>query len=138
MVAAHSDVQDGGWTQVTSKPRRTNKGRRSASRPTPPLPFDGPPPIARDVTLAVIRKDFGHKTRAWKESACRQQLRQILERQLAIHRVSLTTAICLAGGSLSRDNWECRKRSMWQIAVFADVREMLASITGHTHSPRRP
>ena len=34
-------------------------------------------------------------------------------------------AICLASGSFSRDNLECRRRSVWQIVVFADIVQYL-------------
>lgn len=109
-----------GWTFVSK-----NKGRGKA-RHDPPLLVNGLPAVSKDLTLAQVTKDFNAKLKAWRASTCYSQLQQILTRLQPEQGWQINKAVILASGSLSRDNLECRRRSMWQLVVFVDLIRQLA------------
>jgi hypothetical protein len=65
--------------------------------------FTHAPGHIKDATLDSIAKEFGAKSK-------------------------LETAVCLGTGSFNRDNFECRKRTMEQFAMFVDTLEYLQEL----------
>lgn len=107
-----------GWTQISSKNRR-NKINQTTPHPQPNAKTLNPP--SRDLTLPALQRDYTTKLKSWKSSTCRRQLLSILNRGRPDGGWGIQRAICLGSGSFSRENLECRRRSLWQIVVFVDV-----------------
>lgn len=108
------------WTHVS---RGRGKGRSAQ----PPPVLNSFPAISKDLDVAEIRKDYNRKLKTWRSSTCRSTLLQILKTLQPDAGWHVHNAVCLAMGSLSRDNLECRRRSMWQMVVFADIIDLLAN-----------
>jgi hypothetical protein len=107
------------WTFVPRK----KKGNRA---PPPTTKFSNTPPTSiKDATLESIAAEFGAKGRLWKRSAARAQLHRMLSLMRPEGGWQLDTAVCLGTGSFNRDNFECRKRTMAQFAMFVDTLEYL-------------
>ncbi|KAK4502374.1 hypothetical protein PRZ48_005799 [Zasmidium cellare] len=109
---------DDEWTHVPAKGRRKAPPKVQPNSTNPP---------SRDLTVPKLQQDFNAKLKTWKASACRKALLQILDRVRPESGWVIEKAICLASGSFSRENLECRRRSMWQIVVFADMVQYLQS-----------
>ena len=107
-----------GWVQV-------GRGKRA---PTSTV-IRNVPAAAKDVTLDSLTADYTRKRRTWQQSSCRSAICRILDRQQPDDGWPITKAVCLASGSLSRDNWECSKRSMFQFVAFIDVVQHLEAST---------
>ncbi|KAF2162823.1 hypothetical protein M409DRAFT_26679 [Zasmidium cellare ATCC 36951] len=116
-----NQTADDEWTQVPTK------GRRKAPPTVQPNTVNPP---SRDLTVPKLQQDFQAKLKTWKSSTCRKSLLQILNRIRPESGWAIEKAICLASGSFSRENLECRRRSMWQIVVFADIVEYLRTEGG--------
>lgn len=85
----------------------------------------GAPRSIKDATVESIAKEFGAKSRIWKRSEARKQLHRMLALMKPDAGWQLDTAVCLGTGSFNRDNFECRKRTMEQFAMFVDTLEYL-------------
>jgi hypothetical protein len=107
------------WTFVPRK----KKGSR-APPPTPKL-STAPPTAIKDATLESIAAELGAKSRLWKRSEARKHLHRILSLLRPETGWHLDTAVCLGTGSFNRDNFECRKRTLAQFAMFVDTLEYL-------------
>ena len=107
------------WTFVPRK----KQGRASNSRFTKTSPDH-----IKDATLDSIVKEFGAKSRIWKRSEARKQLHRMLGLMKPEAGWQLETAVCLGTGSFNRDNFECRKRTMEQFAMFVDTLEYLQEL----------
>ncbi|KAF1822015.1 uncharacterized protein K489DRAFT_321144 [Dissoconium aciculare CBS 342.82] len=105
------------------------RGKRASARP--PI-LNSFPAISKDLKIATIRKDHDRKLKAWRSSTCRQTLQRVFKTLRPDAGWQVQNAICLAMGSLSRDNLECRRRSMWQMAVFVDIISLLEEDTQNT------
>lgn len=90
--------------------------------------MDHEPEHIKGATVESITKEFETKSRTWKRSEARKQLRRILTLLRPDAGWQLETAVCLGTGSFNRDNFECRKRSMEQFAMFADTLEYLQEL----------
>lgn len=110
------------WTSV---PSRKGKKSRSAQVETPNHGLaNAPPPVSRDLTILDIKRDFEARIKQWKKTECRKQLLKLVDWVLdARGSGRLDKFVCLGSGSLSRDNLECRRRSLWQVVVFWDLVE---------------
>lgn len=102
---------DDGWSTV---PRKKNS---KAPKPT----VHQSPRSMKDATLSDITKDFEAKAKIWKRSSAGQQLHRTLAHFRPDGGWQINTAVCLGTGSFSRDNFDCRKRTMEQFAMFADT-----------------
>ncbi|KAF7188915.1 hypothetical protein HII31_09838 [Pseudocercospora fuligena] len=107
-------MTDDGWTHVA-------KSKKSRA----PKPANGYNPPARDITVESLTSEFAAKTKAWKPSSCRKSLLTLLDRVRPDGGWHIKRAICLGCGSLSRDNVECRRRSVWQVVVFVEIAKEL-------------
>jgi hypothetical protein len=109
-------MADDDWTFVPRK----KQGKAPKTR------FSSTPPVSiKDATLDSIAKEFGTKGRLWKHSEARKQLHRMLALMKPDAGWQLDTAVCLGTGSFNRDNFECRKRTMEQFAMFVDTLEYL-------------
>ena len=111
-------MADDNWTSVSRS--------RNSRNPQPIV--NGTPRPSRDITLDDIKREFEAKTKQWQKTDCRKQLLRELYRPVEDDDgiAVIERYICVGAGSLSRDNVECRRRSMWQMVVFVDlVRWML-------------
>lgn len=88
------------------------------------------PASLKDATLESIGKEFAVKSRAWIRSDARQQLRRTLAHLKPDAGWKIETAVCLGTGSFSRDNFDCRKRTLEQFAMFVDTVEYLHELEG--------
>jgi hypothetical protein len=115
---AQKNTDDAGdtWTHV---PRSKKRNR------APPAPAPGLPPPSRLLSIESITTEFSAKTKTWRQSACRKAWLQLFDRIRPDPGWPLHTAVCLGGGSLARDNVECRRRSMWQTVAFVDLARQL-------------
>ena len=113
------------WTHVS---RGHGKGR--SARPPPVL--NSFPAVSKDIDVVDIRKDYNRKLKIWRNSACRSTILRILNTLQPDAGWQVRQAVCLAMGSLSRDNLECRRRSMWQMVVFADMVDLLGTDEGES------
>lgn len=115
-------MAEDGWTSVP-------RGKKSRK----PQPVTGAPAPSRDLTAEDITRDFDAKTKQWKLTPCRKQLIKQVDWAIGSREDALTIErfICIGSGSLSRDNVECRRRSMWQIVVFLDLVACLVDELGH-------
>ncbi|KAK4540117.1 hypothetical protein LTR36_009782 [Oleoguttula mirabilis] len=104
-----------GWTRV-------GKGKGK-----PPAFVHGINPPMRDMTVEKIRVEFDSKMKRWRTSSCRKQVQNILDRQRPDEGWQIGNAVCLATASFSRDNWQCRQRSLLQIVAFIDIVRHLQS-----------
>ena len=112
-------MADDDWTFVPRK----KQGRASNSKFTKTSPDH-----IKDATLDSIAKEFGAKSRIWKRSEARKQLHRMLSLIKPEAGWQLETAVCLGTGSFNRDNFECRKRTMEQFAMFVDTLEYLQEL----------
>ncbi|CZT14165.1 uncharacterized protein RCC_00138 [Ramularia collo-cygni] len=103
--------QEDVWTHIPSKSKRH---RKPALISTTNLPL-------KDLTLSKLSAEFHTKLKTWQHSSCRQTALRLLSRIRPEKGWNLHKAICLGSGSLSRENWECRRRSVWQFVVFYDL-----------------
>jgi hypothetical protein len=110
------DSADAAWTHVPAKGKRKTRSSALLHPTNPP---------ARDLTLEKMSLEFQAKLKAYRQTNCRRTVTQILSRTRPESGWALRTAICLGVGSLSRENIECRRRSMWQFVVFHDLLEQL-------------
>ncbi|SMR49098.1 unnamed protein product [Zymoseptoria tritici ST99CH_1E4] len=110
----HAENED--WTHVPAKGKRKTKSTALLNPTNPP---------ARDLTLEKLNLEFQTKTKAYRQTTCRRTVTQILNRIRPDSGWKLDKALCLGVGSLSRENLECRRRSMWQLVVFYDLVEQL-------------
>lgn len=108
-------MADDDWTFVPRKKQGKAPKTRLVNAPT----------HIKDATLESIGKEFGMKSRIWKRSEARQQLHRMLGLMKPDAGWQLDTAVCLGTGSFNRDNFECRKRTMEQFAMFVDTLEYL-------------
>ena len=104
---------EGGWTRV-------GKGKGCK-----PEYHWGIPTVIRDYTVKNIQADYDYKRRIWRASSARKQLHRVLDQHRPDEGWNIETAICLATNSFSRDNWENRKRAMYQFVAFMDIVEHL-------------
>ncbi|CAK1365187.1 hypothetical protein CB0940_08799 [Cercospora beticola] len=110
------------WTSVPS--RKGKKSRPSQAQPVSHGHANGPPPVSRDLTMSDIKRDFDTKRKQWKKTECRKQLLKLVDWVLDARGPGrMEKFVCLGSGSLSRDNVECRRRSLWQVVVFWDLVE---------------
>jgi hypothetical protein len=110
-------ADDSDWTFVP---------RKKGSKAPPKTRFSNTPPTnIKDATLESIATEFGAKGRLWKRSEARKQLHRMLALMRPERGWQLDTAVCLGTGSFNRDNFECRKRTMAQFAMFVDTLEYL-------------
>ena len=116
-----SPDDDDGWTHISN-----HKSKSKSHRPV--LLPNSLPPISRDTTLSKIQTHFRATTKKWQSSSCRAQVLRILSQQQPDAGWHLTTALCLATGSYSRDNAQLTQRSMQQFVVFHDLAVHLHSI----------
>ena len=86
-----------------------------------PMYTRGIPLLQKDMTAEKLRAAFDQRLRTWQGSACRKELRQILDRKQPDGGWQTRQAICIGSGSFSRDNWEYQKRSMSQFVAFMDT-----------------
>lgn len=107
-------MADDGWTHVA-------KSKKSRA----PKPVNGHTPPARDITVESLTTELTAKTKIWKQSSCRKSLLTPFDRIRPDAGWNITRAICLGCGSLSRDNVECRRRSVWQVVAFVDIAKEL-------------
>lgn len=98
-----------GWTRVCGKSN------------TSQVKVHGIPPLARDATLEKLRASFNAKLKVWRTSSACEAIRKMLDRECPDEGWSFDTALCLATGSFSRDNFENSKRSMFQFVTFIDT-----------------
>jgi hypothetical protein len=112
------EMADDEWTFVPRK----KQGK------APKTTFTHAPGHIKDATLDSIAKEFGAKSKIWKRSEARQQLHRILRLLKPDAGWQLETAVCLGTGSFNRDNFECRKRTMEQFAMFVDTLEYLQEL----------
>ncbi|SMQ49270.1 unnamed protein product [Zymoseptoria tritici ST99CH_3D7] len=110
----HAENED--WTHIPAKGKRKTKFTALLNPTNPP---------ARDLTLEKLNLEFQTKTKAYRQTTCRRTVTQILNRIRPDSGWKLDKALCLGIGSLSRENLECRKRSMWQFVVFCDLVEQM-------------
>ncbi|PPJ55861.1 hypothetical protein CBER1_07429 [Cercospora berteroae] len=117
-----ASAADDEWTSV---PSRKGKKTRSSQVPHPSHGLaNAPPPVSRDLTISDIKRDFETKLKQWRKTECRKQLLKLVDWVMdARGPGKLEKFVCLGSGSLSRDNVECRRRSLWQIVVFWDLVE---------------
>lgn len=83
--------------------------------------------------MESLQRDFDAKTKQWQKTTCRKQLLKQIDWAVDARekKMMFRRYICIGTGSLSRDNVECQRRSMWQTVVFLDVvRYMLDSCEG--------
>ncbi|KXT17527.1 hypothetical protein AC579_3224 [Pseudocercospora musae] len=106
---------DDGWTHVA-------KSKKSRA-PKPVSGHSNPP--ARDITVESLTTETAAKTKAWRLSSCHKSLLTLLDRIRPDDGWNIRRAICLGCGSLSRDNVECRRRSVWQMVVFVEMAKEL-------------
>ncbi|KAI5362274.1 Putative SRR1-like domain-containing protein [Septoria linicola] len=120
-------MADDGWTSVP-------RGKKSRK----PQPLTGAPAPSRNLTVEDITRDFDAKTKQWRLTACRKQLIKQVDWAVGAREDALTIEryVCIGSGSLSRDNVECRRRSMWQIVVFLDLATYLVDRNRLSHSQR--
>lgn len=110
------------WTPVPS--RKGKKSRPSQAQPLSHGLASAPPPVSRDLTISDIKRDFETKLKQWRKTECRKQLLKLVEWVLDVRgSEKLERFVCLGSGSLSRDNVECRRRTLWQTVVFWDFVE---------------
>ncbi|KAM0715050.1 hypothetical protein Q7P37_009515 [Cladosporium fusiforme] len=112
-------MADDEWTFVPRK-----KQGKSQSKPQT-VTVHHEPRSMKDATVSDIEKDFAAKLRTWRQSTARQQLHRTLLHLKPDAGWQIHTAVCLGTGSFSRDNFDCRKRTMEQFAMFADTVEYL-------------
>jgi hypothetical protein len=112
-------MADDEWTFVPRK--KQGKAPKTTT-------FTHAPGHIKDATLDSIAKEFGAKSKIWKRSEARQQLHRILRLLKPDAGWQLETAVCLGTGSFNRDNFECRKRTMEQFAMFVDTLEYLQEL----------
>lgn len=101
------------------------KVRRGKGAKKPLIMKPSPSTIDRRATLESVTADFEKRSKIWKSSSCRREVRQILDRQKPDDGWALSKAVCLGTGSFHRDNMDCRKRSMFQLAAFVDIVRLL-------------
>ena len=102
-------ANDDGWTTVPQRKRRRAKAYNTPDAPD------------KDLTLEMLMVNYEKRMRTWQASACRKEVRQILDRKQPDDGWQIKAAICVASGSFSRDNVENRKRSLYQFAAFMDI-----------------
>ncbi|KXS98841.1 hypothetical protein AC578_10840 [Pseudocercospora eumusae] len=107
-------MTDDGWTHVP-------KSKKSRA----PKRGNGHNPPARDITVESLTIEIAAKTKAWKQSSCHKLLLTLLDRIRPDDDWNIRRAICLGCGSLSRDNVECRRRSVWQMVAFVEIAKEL-------------
>ncbi|EME45703.1 hypothetical protein DOTSEDRAFT_171280 [Dothistroma septosporum NZE10] len=115
-------AQDG-WTQV---PRKSKPGVNFSRHLPQSLPaivsnIDRTNPPSRAITSEHMIADYRRKLNTWRQDQSRQATLRILDRVRPDSGWNVSTAVCLASGSFSRDNLEGRRRSMWQMVVFVDL-----------------
>ena len=109
MPPASEEQSPDGWTRIVKGKKKTACSPQNLNSP------------AKDLTVSKVTQHFNTMMNIWQQSECRQQTIQILQRIRPEHGWNVRNAVCLATGSFSRDNLECRRRSMWQMVVFADL-----------------
>lgn len=114
-------MADDEWTFVPSK----KQGKSKAPKPSTILHTPG---HIKDATIDSVAKEFAAKGKIWKRSEARQQLHRMLRLLKPDAGWQLDTAVCLGTGSFNRDNFECRKRTMEQFAMFVDTLEYLQEL----------
>ena len=100
---------DDGWTHV---------GRKKGARPTFTQPVN---PADNELTIEKITREFNRNMATWRRSSCRQEGLEMINKHEPDEGWQIEKAVCLGSGSFSRDNVECRKRTMLQFALFMDV-----------------
>lgn len=119
-AAAHTKREkvslDDGWTQITYQ----GVGRRFGRSMTT---LDPVPPQDRELSIEKLQNEFDHMTTKWTQSECRRSLLAILQRQFGDQKSKVTEAVCLALGSVSREQ-RTRKDSLWQLVTFMDIANM--------------
>lgn len=118
MPKGQHDLGDG-WTGIATGKKR--RGDQTIARTDLPSKVE---------TIDSINLDFVRRLKAWRGTACRKSVVEVLSRIRPEEGWRICNAVCLASGSFSRDNLECRKRTMWQFAVFVDVVEHLKADSG--------
>ncbi|KJX93123.1 hypothetical protein TI39_contig4392g00003 [Zymoseptoria brevis] len=109
-------TKDEAWTHIPAKGKRKTKSTALLNPSNPP---------ARDLTLEKLNLEFQTKTKAYRQTTCHRTVTQILDRIRPDSGWKLNKALCLGIGSLSRENFECRRRTMWQFVVFHDLVEQM-------------
>jgi hypothetical protein len=109
-------MADDEWTHVPRK--------KQSKAPKTIFKHNAPTNI-KDATVESIAREFGIKRRIWRRSEARKQLHRMLALVKPDAGWQLETAVCLGTGSFNRDNFECRKRTMEQFAMFVDTLEYL-------------
>lgn len=115
-------MADDDWTFVPRK----KQGRAAQKSPVSHTPVS-----IKDATLEDIAREYGVKSRIWKRSEARQQLQRTLAHLKPDAGWKIQTAVCLGTGSFTRDNFDCRKRTMEQFAMFVDTIDYLRDIGEH-------
>lgn len=115
-------MADDDWTFVPRK----KQGRVAQKSPVSHTPVS-----IKDATLEDIAREYGVKSRIWKRSEARQQLQRTLAHLKPDAGWKIQTAVCLGTGSFTRDNFDCRKRTMEQFAMFVDTIDYLRDIGEH-------
>lgn len=118
-------MADDEWTFVPRK----KQGKQSKAPRTQAIHAPG---HIKDATVDSIAKEFSAKGKIWKNSEARQQLHRILRLLKPDAGWQLERAVCLGTGSFNRDNFECRKRTMEQFAMFVDTLEYLQELQEQT------
>lgn len=113
-------MADDDWTFVPRK--KQGKAQKVTVHPSPQS--------MKDATVDSITKDFEAKSRTWRQSSARQQLHRTLMHLRPEGGWQIRKAVCLGTGSFNRDNFDCRKRTMEQFAMFVDTVEYLQKAEG--------
>jgi hypothetical protein len=109
-------MADDDWTFVP---------RKKQGKATPRSTISHTPLSIKDATLEDIAREYGVKSRIWKRSEARQKLHRTLSHLKPDSGWQIQTAVCLGTGSFTRDNFDCRKRTMEQFAMFTDTIDYL-------------
>ncbi|KAK3722959.1 hypothetical protein LTR37_002104 [Vermiconidia calcicola] len=119
-LKAQGDTADG-WVSV----KRGKGSRQLCSTPRQPLPD-------RHITVQTLEAKYDRDMQTWKQSACRKELRQILDKKQPDEGWQIKEAVCFASGSFSRDNWEAQRRSMLQFVAFIDTAQYIEAGSSDT------
>lgn len=93
-----------------------------------PTTMPGHDAVDREATVESIGHQFTKQQQRWCTDPSREGVFKILQNLHILEGPPIAKAICLALGSLSRDNLENRRRSMAQLAVFLDIVGYLQSV----------
>ncbi|EME83856.1 uncharacterized protein MYCFIDRAFT_207085 [Pseudocercospora fijiensis CIRAD86] len=117
-------MADDEWTYVAKS--KKSQARKPANSHNPP---------ARDLTIDSLTTEFAAKSKTWMQSSCRKALSTLLGRVRPDTGWNIRRAVCLGCGSLSRDNVECRRRSVWQMVVFMGIVKELGITEMYAQEP---